>query len=131
MKEIKAKIAELLIVSIAPTYDRWNFKEIREKMKRQNQIIDELKVLAKAEKTLVGRIVQFPVADSYAMYVVTGVNPRTARLQWIDYCDGWMDNRCGKESNVDLKFVTEYVNHQDSVEEFFARKKNENLLNQE
>jgi hypothetical protein len=125
MELIRAKIAELLVVSNTTT--DLDCKQLQEKMKRQNQIIDELKALAKVDKTYVGRIVQFPVADSYALYVVTDVKSKIAEIHWIDYCDGWIDDRCGKECTIDLKFVIDYVNHQDSVEDFFA-KRNENHL---
>lgn len=46
---------------------------------------------ALAEGDLVGYIMRFPVADSYAYYMVVKEHPLT--LQWIPYSDAWQVQR--------------------------------------
>jgi len=93
-----------------------------EKMKLQDKLMSEMETLAKQEKTLLGRIIRFPMADSYAVYVITKVNKRTVRILWLDYCDGWIDPRCGKEANLNLEFATSTVNGRDALDKLFSKK---------
>jgi hypothetical protein len=80
-------------------------------MKRQNKLINELEELAIKYKTILGRTVRFQMADSYAVYLITKVNKKSARLTWINYCDGWQNERIGSEGNVDIDFVSKkYIN---------------------
>lgn len=109
---------------IEPIY-KWNSDEpnsIKNIMKRQDSIMDELKLLAKKHNTLLGRIIKFPMADSYALYVVTKVNKTSVRLTWVNYCDGWQDDRIGYESNIDINYVRDKVSGEDIIEEFFTNK---------
>ena len=92
-------------------------------MKRQKNLMDELKTLARANSTLLGRTVRFQMADSYALYVVTKVNKNSVRLTWVKYCDGWQDGRIGYESNIDINYVTQEVKREDALARMFAEKK--------
>jgi hypothetical protein len=73
--DIYMKVVELIKVS-SENFDSllgvkdggWSEK-FHDKMKRQEKLMDELKVLAKARKTIYGRVLQFPMADSYALYI--------------------------------------------------------------
>lgn len=118
METLKAKVEELLNVSgedLKKYFGKgqdWSGK-FDNKMKRQEELIDELHKLARANKTLLGRTVRFPMADSYALYLVTKVNKTTVRLQWLDYCDGWMDDRCGNACNIGREYVEKQIRFED------------------
>lgn len=111
MDEIKRKIQELLKVS-AENFDHllgvkgggWSEK-FDDKMKRQETLMDELKVLAIANKTFLGRTYRFPMADSYALYLITKINTKTVQLTWLDYCDAWQDDRIGYRGNLSTSYV--------------------------
>jgi hypothetical protein len=119
MNVIKNKIQELLTVSASDVKGD-NFTSFKEKMDRQDTIMNELKTLAKNADTILGRIITFPMADSSAVYVVTKVNKTTARLDWVDYCDGWVDSRCGKSCNVNLQYVRDTIRNKDILDKLFS-----------
>jgi hypothetical protein len=85
-------------------------------MKRQETLMDELKTLSRANNTLLGRVIRFQMADSYAVYVVTKVNVNTVRLSWVKWCDAWVDDRIGYEGNIDI----DYINKKVQLEELFS-----------
>lgn len=125
--DIVVKLKELEAMNaIEPTFDSFgkvsddpnNFDNI---MKRQETLMDELKTIARAHNTLLGRTVRFQMADSYAFYVVTKVNKTSVRLTWIRFCDAWQDDRIGYESNVNIQYVAQKVSGEDAMEEMFAR----------
>jgi len=106
METIKAKVKELLEVS-APNLigDKDFCQKFDAKLKRQDDLIAELIPLCRAQKTLLGRTVRFPMADSYALYLVTKVNAKTVQLTWLDYCDGWQDDRLGAQGTLSREYV--------------------------
>jgi hypothetical protein len=83
------------------------------KYKRQNELIEELIVMARHHKTLLGRTVRFPMADSYALYLVTKVNAKTVELTWLNYSDAWVDDRLGYKGNIDREYVQRQKNFDD------------------
>lgn len=119
MKVIKLKIKELIKVSAEKTIGR---EEFNAQMKRQEELINELKVLAKAKSTLLGRIIQFPCADSYALYLVVQVNVRSVVVYWLNWCDGWQDDRLGVGGSLSLKYAQESIWGRDRMEDFFSKK---------
>jgi len=84
MEEIRNKIIELLNLNNSD-------ENLNELMDKQDTLMEELRELATQNNTLVGRILRFQVADSYAIYVITEVNGSTVETEWVDYCDGWTD----------------------------------------
>lgn len=116
MEEIRKKIQELLTLSKEETRG-WD--SLKAKMKSQDDLMNELKTLAKANKTLLGRIIRFPYADSYAVYVITKINKKTVRIDWVDYCDGWQDDRCGEAANLDIRFATQKIRLEDRLDGLF------------
>ena len=84
------------------------------KTKRQDEIMNELKTLAKEKKTLIGRTLKFPCQDFYALYVILTVNSDTVGVRWIDYGDGLQDDRCGVSSNINLQYAQEQIYWEDS-----------------
>lgn len=119
MEQIQNKITELLTVSAVEVDYTRGFDGLGEKMEKQELLMDELAELAKAQNTLLGRIIQFPHADSYALYLITKVNKKTVQLDWLDWCDGWVDNRCGKQCTIDLRYAAQQVKVQDELAELF------------
>ncbi len=120
MEEIRKKIQELLTLSKEETKG-WD--GLKAKMKSQDDLMNELKTLAKANKTLLGRIIRFPYADSHAVYVITKVNKKTVRIDWVDYCDGWQDDRCGVAANLDIRFATQRIHGADGLEQLLLNSK--------
>jgi hypothetical protein len=128
MKDTNAmfvKIKELLEINdIEPVY-LWNSNSpnsVRNIMKRQDKLMDELEELAKKHNTILGRVVRFQRADSYAVYLVTKVNKKSARLTWINFCDGWQDERIGYEANVEINFVNQKIEQIDALNKLFKNK---------
>jgi hypothetical protein len=127
MKTIEAKIIALLAFNNIDIFDSFakdkndplHFDNI---MKTQENLMDELKVLAKANNTLLGRTLQFPMADSYALYVVTKVSKTTATLTWVKYCDAWQDDRLGNGGSLPLNYAEQQVYGRDRLEELLCNK---------
>jgi len=93
------------------------------KMKRQHELMDELDVIAKANKTILGRTIRFPMADSYALYLVTKVHATTVQINWLNYCDGHVDDRAGYATKLSRKYVEQSVFGRDRIDELFKAKK--------
>lgn len=83
-------------------------------MKRQNKLMDEIKTIARAHQTLLGRTVRFPMADSYAVYVVTKVNKTSVHLTWLKYCDAWVDDRLGYQGSISKDYVQKQCDFDDA-----------------
>lgn len=117
METIQAKINELLDVSREDIYTEEKRKNFREnfdrKLKNQNALIDELRKLARAEKTLVGRVLGFPRGDGQALYLITSVGKKTVQLKWLDYCDRWVDDRCGYACRMGIAYAQKQIGFED------------------
>jgi len=99
------------------------FSGSRNKCKAMDKVLDELRDFAIKFDTLVGRTIKFPHADSFALYIITKVNKKTVRLTWIDYMDGWQDDRLGAEGTVSIDFAETKVTGEDRMLALFAKKK--------
>jgi len=121
MKALQQKIQELITLSRKPT-NGWD--EMETKLKAQDALIEELKTLARDKKTFIGRTLKFPMADSYALYVVTAVVTGTkVHVQWLDYCDGWQDRRIGNSGTLDLNFAKTQLDFEDYIESVSRKSK--------
>lgn len=124
MDEILIKINDLLELNKQEIKVGTNaHKDLILKMELQDRIMNELKVLARANKTLLGRIIKFPCADSYAVYVITKVNKKSVKIEWVDYCDGWQDDRAGVTSILDINYAVKTVQGEDMLDKLFNAKK--------
>jgi hypothetical protein len=113
MKEIQAKILELLTLSNTPI-ELKDFDALSKKMKEQDDLMNEISELSKKNKTILGRTVSFPVADGSAIYIITKINKKTVRLTWIDYCDGYADRQFGREGgNYSLEDAQNRISFED------------------
>jgi hypothetical protein len=126
METIKAKVKELLEVSKPNLIGEKDFCEkFDAKMKRQNDLMAELIPLCRAQKTLLGRTVRFPMADSYALYLVTKVNPTTVELTWLDYSDAWVDDRLGYKGTISKDYVQKQKDFDDYMDDLMEKKRKE------
>ena len=123
MREISKNINKLSKLSNIDVDRKSGFDGIKAKMKAQDELIDAMKVLAQRNKTLYGRLIKFPCNDSYAFYIVTKLNIKTVRIDWFDYCDGWVDSRCGHSALLDIRFAEETVFGLDKLEKIFSDRK--------
>jgi hypothetical protein len=122
MEEIKAKIKQLLLLSSTePKEGKDYWDNLSAKMQQQEKMWNELKVLAQANNTLLGRIMKFQHADSHAYYVITKVNKSTVRLDWLNYCDAWVDDRCGYACTMDINYANQQIKRVDALAELFSR----------
>lgn len=117
------KLDEFIVISDQET--DWSkpdgVKMFDEKMARQDKLMDELEVLAKEANSLIGRVLRFPMADSYALYVVTRVYKKTVKVRWIQWCDAWQDDRLGVEGNLDYNYVASSIQGQDNMKKLFSK----------
>jgi hypothetical protein len=123
MKEIQLKINELLEISKQDT-SRNGFRGLFMKMNKQDKIMSELKTLARKENTPLGRIIKFQMADSYAYYVVSHLTKQKVVVTWIDYCDGWIDDRLGKTGVLEYNYVLSTIQHEDYCDALYEKKIN-------
>jgi len=126
MEKLKAKIQELLAfndVELVYTFGSKDPNSIDNIMKRQEKLQEEIDELAKANDTILGRQIKFPMADSYAYYVITKVNKRTVEITWVKYCDAWQDSRAGYCSNLNFDYANQQVRGQDRLAELFGAKR--------
>ena len=129
MEEIKKKIQELLEMSNTPTNYNSEVNApdgIVGKMRRQDALQTELIALARANNTLLGRMVRFPHADSYALYVVTKINKKTVQITWVDYCDAWVDDRAGYLASISIVYVKDKCDFDDRWQAMADAKRAEN-----
>jgi len=123
METIRLKIQELLQVSSVDLIGDKDFcTKFDAKMNRQNELMDELETLAKEKKTILGRTLRFPMADSYALYLITSVGKTQVQLKWLNWCDAWVDDRCGYACRMSLKYASEQVRRVDALNELFSKK---------
>lgn len=118
--EIKPRINELLQLNDWDWKKNNNIDEFQKRMARQNQLIKELEEHAYDARSMEGRVIRFHMADSYALYLVVKVNKTTCRLQWLNWGDGWMDDRLGKQGSLPINFVHNNICQQDQVKKIFT-----------
>lgn len=119
--ELKQKIDELLSLNEEFSWDGDNASErFDARMKRQETLIDELRELAIENNTLLGRQLKFQMADSHALYIVTKVFKNQVQVTWIDWCDGWQDDRIGYQGNLPIDYVQQTVQGEDKMRVLFS-----------
>lgn len=126
MKKLKAKIQELLAYNdVEPvyTFGSKDPNSLEKIMKRQEQLHDEIDKLAKANNTILGRQIKFPMADSYAYYIITKINKCTVEITWVRYCDAWQDQRAHYCANLDIDYAKKEIKSQDALAKLFGAKK--------
>jgi len=113
MKEIQSKIEELITLSNQSVITG----HFLEKLVKQDKLMDELTTMARKNKTLVGRILKFSIADGDAIYVIVRENNKTVKVTWIDYCDGYVEPFLGQgTSTMKIVMAKSYTNFEDTLE---------------
>ena len=119
---IEPRMRELLSLNVPFNWDKHSSAEFDKRWKKQEELIEELEKHAFEAKSMTGRTVRFPMADSYAVYLVTRVNKTTCQLQWLDVGDGWQDDRLGEKGSLPIAYVHDYICGRDRMRELFGKK---------
>lgn len=119
-KEIEPRMKKLLAMNDFNLREAGFGNKWREHINLQDTLIRELEEYGYKARSMTGRCIKFPHADSFALYMVVKVNKTTCRLQWIDYCDGWQDERLGESGSLPLEFVHSKICGQDKLRELFG-----------
>lgn len=116
MEDLKNKIAIFLAYSNKEEA-KFGWEDFSARMKKQEQMLGELRQLARKYNTLLGREVRFQMADSYALYIIIEVRKRTVVLAWVNYCDAWVDPRTGYHGTVNLAFAQKQIAWDDAMQD--------------
>lgn len=122
-KEVKPRMEELLAMNRIDASKMGFGEEWRKHYKRQETLINELEEHAYNARSMTGRFIKFPHADSFALYMVQRVNKKSCRLVWIDWMDGWVDDRLGEAGSLPIDYVHGDICGQDRMKELFGTKR--------
>ena len=114
---------ERLIASCADGGEVKGWDNFRKYMNEQSKLMLELTDHAYKAKSMTGRILKFPHADSYAYYMVFKVNKTTCRVKWLNHGDGWVDDRLGDMGSLPIGFVHDQICREDSLNTMFSKNK--------
>lgn len=122
MQEIKTKIQELFkLAEILSDYKNPDWIKNHDKaINDMTAKMDELKILAKANNTILGRAIFIPHADGNALYVVTKINIRTVRLDWCPWVDNWQDDVLGAGRTLNTNWVLNKIQWREKLDELFS-----------
>lgn len=102
------------------SYITLNVKDFRDKLDREWAEITAADRAAKEEGTLVGRYIQESRADGYAYYRVVDHTDNIARVEHIDYCDGWTIPMIeSMDCLIPLKYVRDNITLRDKWDRLF------------
>jgi hypothetical protein len=119
--EVEPRMRELLNLNAPFDWDKHSSKEFDVRWKKQRDLMEELEKHAYDAKSMTGRLLYFPMADSHAVYLVTKVNKTTCRVQWLDVGDGWEDARLGESGSLPLSFVHDEICRKDQMRKLFSK----------
>lgn len=122
-EEVEPRMRELLKLNVPFDWDNFDSKKFDERWEKQRKLMEEIEEHAYNARSMTGRILRFPMADSYACYLVTKVNKTTCRLVCLDVGDGWEDARLGPEGSLPLDFVHQEICYRDQLNAVFNKKK--------
>ena len=117
MEELKKLIVVLGNVS-DNEINGWD--EMEKKLKEQDELMKQIETLRLEHNTPLGFVLRFPHADSYAYYIVSKVYRKNAIVSWINYCDGWQDDRLGEGGEISLKYITEKIKESMALKRLFS-----------
>lgn len=120
--EVEPRMRKLLALNVPFNWDKHTGKEFDIRWRKQEDLIQEMEKHAFNANSMTGRTVKFPMADSYAVYLVTRVNKTTCQLQWLDVGDGWQDDRLGEKGSLPISYVHDHICGQDKMRELFGTK---------
>lgn len=84
--------------------------------------LDEKDAKAKAEGKLVGRFIQEPFADGYAIYEITKENKKTVRIRVVDGIgDDWRIPYWGDEATIEKSYALKSLAWRDKMNKLFSK----------
>ena len=97
----------------------FNWKDQAKYREDENTFLENLANYLKRRKKgdLIGRVIKFPVADGYAMYMVAGIKP--VELVHLPLLDGY---QCEFAELMTAAKVKEMVERDDRMKELFSKK---------
>lgn len=125
MKEIQKHIKELFTLAlILSDYNNPDWIKAHDQaIKDMTAKMEQLKALAKANNTIIGRVIALPHADGQALYVVTKVLKSRVTLKWINWIDNWQDDVLEDGATVALKWAVERIRWRDHMDQVFSQTK--------
>jgi hypothetical protein len=118
-EEIEPRMNKLLKLS-KETPNKEGFDDSINHSRVMSAVMDELEEKCREANAMTGRIIRFQHADSYAFYLVTKVMKTRCKVQWIDYMDGWVDDRIGKKGSLDIDIVHGLILRDDQLKKLFS-----------
>lgn len=115
--EIAPRMKELILTN---KWETEGLDELKDKMNKQDTLMNELKEHCRKAKAMTGRVIKFLHADSYAVYLVTKVWETKCTLEWIDYSDGWTISDLGYKGSMDINFIHYEILREDKMDELFS-----------
>ena len=83
--------------------------------------LEETDAASRASKQLVGRFIQEPFADSYAVYKITKENKKTVRVEVVTGIgDDWALPYWGAEATVDKAYIMQKINQREMLAKLFS-----------
>ncbi len=113
-----AKIYSPPAIIPVPKYD-WKDKMVENYNKAEKTFIDNLTKFAKRRKKgdLIGKVIKFPVADGYALYMVAGLKP--VELIHLPLLDAYQSEFAELMTAAKIK---EMVERDEKMAELFSKK---------
>ena len=106
MNEIKTIIDQLITFSFCPFNPNANLCHMRY---LKDIVIDEttkkLKKLANDNNTILGRIIMFPVNNSYSIYLISNIRGNNVDVVWLDYEKGIKDNKLTEYGELSINYI--------------------------
>lgn len=94
------------------------------KMEENRKKLDEQDAKAKTEGKLVGRYIQEPRGDGYAIYRIVRENKKTVRIQRVTGIgDDWSVPYWGDETTVDKEYAEKNIGQRDFWSNLVASRK--------
>jgi hypothetical protein len=95
----------------------FNWEDFDDYQKRENKFIDDLKQFCKQRNSgeYIGEVIKFPVADSYALYMVASLSP--IELIHLPLMDAWEFQYIDRLTAQDIK---EKIDNEKKLAKFFG-----------
>ena len=69
----------------------------------------------------IGRILQFAIADGYALYIITDIKPRTVSVKHLKLGDAWQAyDIVSPQGTVSRRMAEENIRRKDALAELFG-----------
>ena len=96
----------------------FNWENFDDYQKTENKFIDDLKQFCKQRNSgeYIGEVIKFPVADSYALYMVASLSP--IELIHLPLMDAWEFQYIDRLTAQDIK---EKIDNEKKLAKFFGR----------